>query len=292
MVRLDADLVSRLHDRARASRWSVPASRFAATLEASVDRAIGGAADNRRDIERYLAALHLEDLALACACADGNDAAWEHFVLEYRPILYRSADALDPSGAAREVADTLYGELFGLRERHGERQSLFRYFHGRSSLATWLRAVLSQRYVDRIRGQRRLEPLTDEDERVLAIAPAADPDRARYIGLLRAAITAAIARLADRDRLRLALYYAQQLTLAQAGRVLKEHEATVSRQLARTRVAIRRDVEEYLRATERLGEAEIARCFASVTEDAGPLDLAVLFGTAESCKKTETDRSI
>jgi DNA-directed RNA polymerase specialized sigma24 family protein len=206
MVRLDADLVSRLHDRARAARWSVPASRFAATLEASVDRAIGGAADNRRDIERYLAALHLEDLALACACADGNDAAWEHFVLEYRPILYRSADALDPSGAAREVADTLYGELFGLRERHGERQSLFRYFHGRSSLATWLRAVLSQRYVDRIRGQRRLEPLTDEDdERVLAIAPAADPDRARYIGLLRAAITAAIARLADRDRLRLAL---------------------------------------------------------------------------------------
>jgi hypothetical protein len=74
--------------------------------------------------------------------------------------------------------------------------------------------------------------------------------------------------------------------------VLKEHEATVSRQLARTRVAIRRDVEEYLRATERLGEAEIARCFASLTEDAGPLDLAVLFGTAESCKKTETDRSI
>lgn len=293
MVRLDADLVSRLHDRARAARWNVPASRFAVTLEASVDRAIGGAADNRRDIERYLAALHLEDLALACACADGNDAAWEHFVLEYRPVLYRSADALDPSGAAREVADTLYGELFGLRERNGERQSLFRYFHGRSSLATWLRAVLSQRYVDRIRSQRRLEPLTDEDdERVMAVAPAADPDRARYLGLLRAAITAAIARLADRDRLRLALYYAQQLTLAQAGRVLKEHEATVSRQLARTRAAIRRDVEEYLRATERLGEAEIARCFASVTEDAGPLDLAVLFGTAESCKKTETDRSI
>jgi RNA polymerase sigma-70 factor (ECF subfamily) len=293
MLRLDTDLVSRLYDRARAARWSVPAPRFAAALEASVDRAFCGAAGSPRDIERYLAALHLEDLALACACADGNDAAWEHFVLQHRPVLYRSADALDASGAAREVADTLYGELFGLRERHGERQSLFRYFHGRSSLATWLRAILSQRYVDRIRSQRRLEPLTDEDdERVMAIAPAADPDRARYLGLLRAAITAAIARLADRDRLRLALYYAQQLTLAQAGRVLKEHEATVSRQLARTRAAIRRDVEEYLRATERLSEAEIAQCFESVMEDAGPLDLALLFGTVESCKKSATDRSI
>lgn len=293
MVPLDADLVSRLYDRARAARWSVPASRFAAALEASVDRAFGGAAGNPREIERYLAALHLEDLALACACAEGNDAAWEHFVLQHRPMLYRSADALDASGAAREEADMLYGELFGLRERDGERQSLFRYFHGRSSLATWLRAVLSQRYVDRIRSQRRLEPLVDaDDERAMTIAPAADPDRARYLGLLRVAISAAIARLADRDRLRLALYYAQQLTLAQAGRVLKEHEATVSRQLARTRAAIRRDVEEYLRATEGLGEPEIAQCFESVMEDAGPLDLAVLFGTAESGKKSEADRSI
>lgn len=292
-MRLDADLVSRLYDRARAARWGVPASRFAAALEASVDRACGGAADSPREIERYLAALHLEDLALACACAEGNDAAWEHFVLQHRPVLYRSADALDASGAAREVADTLYGELFGLRERDGERQSLFRYFHGRSSLATWLRAVLSQRYVDRIRGQRRLEPLDNaDDERSMMIAPAVDPDRARYLGLLRVAIPAAIARLADRDRLRLALYYAQQLTLAQAGRILREHEATVSRQLGRARAAIRRDVEAYLRETERLSEPEIAQCFESVMEDAGPLDLAVLFATAESGKKTETDRSI
>ncbi len=57
----------------------------------------------------------------------------------------------------------LYADLFGLRDRDRERQSLFRYYHGRSSLTTWLRAVLAQRHVDRLRASRRTEPLPDED---------------------------------------------------------------------------------------------------------------------------------
>ena len=58
----------------------------------------------------------------------------------------------------------------------GERQSLFRYFQGRSSLATWLRAVLAQRYVDRLRAQKRLEPLPEEDGPT-AVAGARSPTR-------------------------------------------------------------------------------------------------------------------
>jgi len=293
MAGLDARLVLRLYERVHAARWHVAPARFAAALEVSVARAFGEARRDTREVERYVAALHLEDLALACACADGNELAWEHFVLQHRPVLYRSADALEPGGGAREIADALYGELFGVRERDGERRSLFRYFHGRSSMATWLRAILSQRYVDRIRSRRRLEPLPDdEDERTVAVAAAPDPDRAKYLALLRTALELALARLTDRDRLRLALYYARQLTLAQAGQVLKEHEATVSRQLARTRAAIRKDAEEHLRTNAGLSETEIARCFESVMEDAGPLDLtALLERTAEPCKPGSPDRS-
>src|SRR2546430_16826750 len=88
--------------------------------------------------------VHANDLALASACATGDEAAWERFIREYRPILYRAADALDSTGRARELADALYADLYGL----GERQSLFRYYQSRSSLATWLRAVLAQRYID------------------------------------------------------------------------------------------------------------------------------------------------
>ena len=211
------------------------------------------------------------DLELARRCADGDAAAWDRFVLEYRPVLYRAADALDPSGGARELADSLYADLYGIADDSGERRSLFRYFQGRSSLATWLRAVLAQRYVDRVRGQRRVEPLPVEEAPARSEEP--DPDRARYVALVREALGRAVAALAARDRLRLGCYYVQELTLAETGRVMNESEATSSRQLARARAAIRRDVERQLREDARLSDDQIAACLASVADDPGPLDL-------------------
>jgi RNA polymerase sigma-70 factor (ECF subfamily) len=217
-----------------------------------------------------VALAHADDVALAAACAAGDEAAWERFVREYRPVLYRAADALDTTGRARELADALYADLFGLTERDGERRSLFRYYQGRSSLATWLRAVLAQRYVDLLRAARRLDPLPDDE----SAAPAATPDldRARNTTRFERAFAQSLSDLDARDRLRLGLYYTQELTLAQAGRLLRESEATVSRQLARTRRAIRDAVERRLR-TEGLGDAEIAECFEAATADPGEIDL-------------------
>jgi RNA polymerase sigma-70 factor, ECF subfamily len=267
------EAVNRLHRTANAERWGVTPDRFAAVLESSLSHAFP-AGTTPVSAERYLSSLQLEDLALATACADGHEAAWEYFIREHRPGLYRAADAVDRTGGAREAADALYAELFGLTERDGERRSLFRYFHGRSSLGTWLRAVLSQRYVDGLRRARRLEPMPTDDE---AAAPQSEqntspPERARFVDSIQRALTAAVARLEPRDRLRLACYYAQNLTLAQIGRMLREHEATSSRNLARTRRAIREDVEQQLRHAG-MSEAEVAECFATVSVDAGPLDL-------------------
>jgi len=218
---------------------------------------------------------HSADLELARLCAEGDEHAWERFVREYRPLLYRAADALDRTQGAREIADSLYADLYGLRTAAGQRQSLFRYYQGRSSLATWLRAVLAQRYVDRVRVQRKVEPLSDQEE-----VPARsgghdepDPDRARYVALVRQALGRAVAAMTPRDRLRLGCYYVQGLTLAETGRVMKESEATSSRQLARSRLAIRRDVERQLRGEAHLSDDQIAACFASVADDPGPLDL-------------------
>ena len=146
-------LAERLYREANAERWSVPQAAFTAALETSCAKAFAGVDAAPRDLERHFASLHLEDLALACACALGNTVAWDHFVLEMRPGLYRAADALDRTGAARELADSLYADLYGVDQRGGARQSLLRYFHGRSSLATWLRAVLAQRHVDRLQGR-------------------------------------------------------------------------------------------------------------------------------------------
>jgi RNA polymerase sigma factor (sigma-70 family) len=223
-----------------------------------------------------------KDLELARACAEGQPEAWDRFVVEFRPVLYRAADAIDSSGAAREIADAIYGELFS--------KSLFRYFHGRSSLATWLRALLAQRYVDRYRATRRLDPLPEDDapSAMAAPSPPESPDRARFVAAMQAALAAAIAALGARDRLRLRCYYAQEMTLAQIARVTREHEATVSRQLARTRRDLRHGLERRLKTDHGLSPEQIRECISSVTGDAGTLDLGVLL---DERKKGDVDRS-
>ena len=288
--RLDRTTADRLHRVARAEQWDVSRDTFATAIERGVRHALGDGTPDPSQLERHLASLRLDDLALACACAAGHEAAWEHFVREYRPILYRAASAIDASGGARDLADALYAELFGLTEREGTRRSHFEYFHGRSSLATWLRAVLAQRTVDRARASRRLAPLPDEEA---APPPGSRPvrsaDHRRFITLIRAALAAAVGRLAPRDRLRLACYYAQDLTLAQIGRALGEHEATVSRQLGKARKRVREDVERQLHDAG-LNDAAIAECLAAVASDPGPLDVAHLLEPAGG-KNPDTGRS-
>jgi len=291
-TRLPATLVAELYDRSRAADWDLPRDAFLATLVASLTHAFAGIEPMTSEVRDYLEALHLEDLALAAACAAGSDAAWEHFIREYRPLLHRAADGIDPTGGARDLADALYADLYGLRDRDGGRKSLFRYFHGRSRLATWLRSVLAQRHVDRIRATKKLNPLPDDPD-VLPdrAATPMDARRARFVDAMRQALAAAIAGLPPRDRLRLSCYYSQDLTLAAIGRLLKEHEATVSRNLARTRSEVRLAVEARLRAGHAMDAATVADCIRSVTEDAGTLDLADFMGAEQARKNAPDDRS-
>jgi RNA polymerase sigma-70 factor, ECF subfamily len=288
MTGLDDPTAARLHQRANAARWNVSVATFATALERSTAKIEPGDTAAR---ETALAALHLEDLALACACERGDEAAWEHFVREHRPVLYRAASTI-AGDDGRELADSLYAELFGLRERDGERQSLFHYFHGRSSLATWLRSVLAQRHVDGIRGRQRFDPLPEEEGPSTPVAsPAAvDDETGRQAARVRDALAAAMTRLSDRDRLRLAWYYQHGMTLAQIGRLCREHEATVSRHLSRSRKALRVDVEAQLHAAG-MGAREIDECFMAASADPGDADLGELLGTETSRKNPVGMRS-
>jgi RNA polymerase sigma factor (sigma-70 family) len=269
----------------------------------------GAAGRPSREDAAYLESLHLEDLGLACALSAGDERAWDHFITHYRPVLYAAARAIAGSDATgRELADSLYAELFSLgvaREKAARPAEgpfdagavpairpggLLDYFHGRSKLSTWLRAVLAQRHVDAIRAARRTEPL-EEAESGEPVAPGVrsfgpegsggpmpDPERERYLALLQEAVTQALAALEPRDRLRLAYYYVQDLTLAQIGRLLGEHEATVSRKLERTRRHVRERVLSALRAGEPasgragLSEAQVRLCLDYAVEE-WPFDL-------------------
>jgi RNA polymerase sigma-70 factor, ECF subfamily len=267
--------------------WGLTAERLAQALARSAARRFRDAASSRASVAAYLSSLHLADLALACACSDGCEAAWELFVRNFRPELYRAARAIAGESRGRELADSLYAELYGLEERGGRRRSLLDYFHGRSKLGTWLRAVLAQRHVDELRRMRQTDSLDDTPDRegsrrreLPSADPPPDPEREQYLAMLQAALTEALAALAPRDRLRLSYYYVQELTLAQIGRLLGEHEATASRKIERTRRDVRRQVDTALREKRRLSEAQLLLCYEYAQQE-WPFDLTQALSTRE-----------
>lgn len=264
---LDERMLGRLYERAKGVKWNLSRDAFARALARSVASRFGASGANVAEIEAYVESLHLEDLALATACAEGRVTAWAYFIECFRPALRAAARAIAGDQDGDDLSDGLYGELYGLEEREGERRSLFHYFHGRSRLATWLRAILSQRHVDRFRDRRRFDPLDEAGPRPLRAEAQSDPDRARYAALAHAALARAIGRLAPADRLRLACYYLQHLTLAQIGRMFREHEATASRKLDRLRRGLRAEVERSLREDRHLTEPEVAACFECALDD-------------------------
>jgi RNA polymerase sigma-70 factor (ECF subfamily) len=259
--------------------WNITREQFQAVLERSAAHRFRGSSPDAKTIRHYLQSLHVADLAIACACSEGSEAAWDTFVAKYRPELYRAARAIAGESNARELADSLYAELYGLHGSDGKRKSLFTYFHGRSKLGTWLRAVLAQRHVDERRRTRRtdsLDELIDNNEQAQPVAKgtAVDPERKKYLAMMQAVLSNVVDGLEVHERLRLAYYYVENLTLAEIGRLLGEHEATVSRKLDRARREIRRRVDECLREEKKLSEAQLRLCYEYARGE-WPFDLTV-----------------
>lgn len=263
-----------LYARSQAERWGLTPAAFAAGLRHNVSRT-----SPSPTADAATQALHAEDLGLAIACAEGLPDAWDHFVLTFRPELYRAARAMTDDVTGRELADSLYADLFGLSERDGVRRSLFRYYQGRAKLTTWLRSVLAQRHVDLMRARRRTSSL-DDPEAPLGqhLAAPAAPDVATSEAMRRAAaaVTVALATLDHDDRRRLSYYYVHGLKLLAIGASFNESEATASRKLERARQTLRQAIETALAAQgQRADEVED---WAAVTRQAWDVTLAEALG--------------
>jgi RNA polymerase sigma-70 factor len=304
-----ARLAGVLYAEGMCARWGLPQEAFAEGLRRSAEKRFGGAQPDPHEVEAYLKSLHLEDLALACACSEGIDQAWEYLIAYFRQDLRNAAGAM-LRGAGRaddaragELADSVYAELYGVRTgEDGRRKSLFLYFHGRSKLSTWLRAVLAQKQVDVFRTSGRTVSLDDEMEgeapreftgRAGTDREDPDPDRERYLGRFDRALSEALASLTPRERMLMACYYVDQLTLAEIGRMLREHESTVSRQLERMRRALRERVTQALQrkipagnsrpAEPALDRAQVELAFKYVLED-WPFDLSLALRAQEPAR--------
>jgi RNA polymerase sigma factor (sigma-70 family) len=302
--RLDA-----LYANSSSSTWQLTRAQFVAALERSVLKRFSDSSADYDQLDAYLESLHIDDLILAAACMEGSEPAWEHFVSCYRGYLRAAAGVITKGRAsgtdAQELADSLFAELFGLVDGKRGQASLLRYFHGRSSLKTWLRTILAQRHVDAIRRTRRFDSIEREGGEGEKLFPAEgvpvsalDPHRGRYVRCFVLALTHCLAALPADDRKRIELYYAREKTLAEIGSLLGEHESSASRHLEKARRELRAKVEECLRTGRYSSEssqnlpsfsdAEIALCFQYAAEDS-PIDFRQIF-PEKPAARTEAGR--
>lgn len=299
-----AQRLATLYAESGAAKWGVSQEQFSEALERSARKRFAAAPLSVEFLDEYLGTLYTEDLGLVCGCMNGCEAAWECFVRDYKGYLRAATAAMTKGGRggiqAEELADSLFADLYGLSEGKRGQGSLLRYFHGRSSLKTWLRAILAQRHVDKIRELKRRESLENSNANsdgdgagaklpvvdATTVNPQLDPHRDRYVSRFVGALEWSIQLLKPVDRQRLELYYAGQKTLAEIGRALREHESSSSRNLERTRRELRANIEAHLRGTlsandgaftpTPLSDAEIALCFQYAAEDV-PIDFRHLF---------------
>src|SRR5215469_6070958 len=148
------DLLTQLHAKAGCEKIGLTRESFA-TILCEIGTKHANAGTSETELRAFFLTLRIDELALAQACAAGDNSAWEIFLTRYREKLYLSALRIArEDSAARDLADSLYAELYGTTTRDGKRVSKLASFTGRGSLEGWLRTVLAQEFVNRYRRNR------------------------------------------------------------------------------------------------------------------------------------------
>ncbi|MGA2237065.1 MAG: sigma-70 family RNA polymerase sigma factor [Terriglobales bacterium] len=250
-----ADIAAALYIRSGAAAYDVSAEQFAAILDEILRKYFDSAPNSAHaSVEQkadFCAGLRLEELALARACAEGNERAWQDFISRYRHKLHGMALHITRDGAhAAELADSLFADLYGVNARDGVRRSKLVFYTGRGSLEGWLRTVMAQEFINRYRKQKRMVSLEEQTEEGMQFAaavpePVCASDRTSdrtSDQRLEAATDEALAELSPEDRFTLASYYLDGRTLAEIARTLGLHESSVSRRLDRLATGLRKRI--------------------------------------------------
>jgi RNA polymerase sigma-70 factor (ECF subfamily) len=230
-----------LFERSGAERYGLTLHAFEVVLEQVAVKYVPQAT-GRQKLE-FWRDLKLEELALARACAAGHEAAWQAFLTRFREKLYDIARGITKEdSSARDLADSLYADLYGTSEREGRRVSRLNFYMGRGSLEGWLRTVLAQEFVNRYRKQKRLVSLEEQAEDGVQFSAAPSGPVSPLDSRLGAALDEALGQLSGEDRLVLASYYLDDRTLTEIGRMIGVHESTISRRLEKLLKGLRKQV--------------------------------------------------
>jgi RNA polymerase sigma-70 factor (ECF subfamily) len=242
-----------------------------------------------RRLERHLGSATADDLArircddfyLACACAEGDDAA-------IRAFERRFAGVIDGAVARFARTDERRAELKQL-----VRQRLFvappgaepriASYSGRGFLENWLRVAAVRACINAERGAK-LEDAAD-DEALDVLPDGHDLElgflKSHYRSAFRSAFARAVERLAPAERLVLRLSVLEGLTCDELAASLGVHRATAARRTARARQQLVDGTREELARSLRVDAAELESLLDLVESN---LDLSIsrLLGADEA----------
>jgi RNA polymerase sigma-70 factor, ECF subfamily len=233
--------LAELYLRSRAEEFDIAFDEFAATLYQLIRKNLPAASDHQK--REFCFKLHIEDLVLSRACAYGHHRAWEIFMGQFRQKLYDTARQITrDDSTGRELADSVYADLYGTQTRDGQRISKLSSYGGRGSLSGWLRTVLAQEYINHYRKQRRLVSLDRECEEGAQFPATAVQAVTAIDERLEFAADEVLRSLPAEDRFVLASYFLDERTLAEIARTLSVHESTISRKVEKLTKSLRKQI--------------------------------------------------
>jgi RNA polymerase sigma-70 factor (ECF subfamily) len=204
-----------------------------ATFTAAVARAI----DGEPDPAAAIAALAIEDLYLAQACAGGAAAALEAFAATCDATLH---GCLRGMSLAADQIEELVQEVRAKLFVAADGPPRIATYSGRAALRSWVRTIATRAAVDRLRKKDE----TPADDAMLDGIPdrADDPElahfRRTYHAEFKDAFEEALATLDVRARNVLRHHFVDGLTVDEIGALYGVHKTTAFRWLEAARVAL------------------------------------------------------
>ncbi len=239
-----------LYQLSEAHDLGLSLTAFREALRAVAEKFLPGDATHSQQ-KAFYEKLHLQDFALAQACSGGHAIAWERFLQRFQGRLYAAALVIvKEEKRARDLADSLAGALFVTQQPPAEGpSSKLASYSGRGSLEGWLKAFLTNTYLDRYRGERRMVSLEQQTDilKTLCVCPDTVPGEADP--RLNRAIQRAFWHCGPQERFLLIAYFFDRWTLKEIATTLGIHESSVSRRLDRLLRELRRSINRHLQKT-------------------------------------------
>jgi RNA polymerase sigma-70 factor (ECF subfamily) len=195
------------------------------------------------------------DLWIAVACAWGVPKAAAAFERHYRAVIERAAARVD----LRSADEVTQSVLVALLVRNKSRPPYIASYAGRAALTTWLVTIASRAAGKSSR--RCADRPHDSIAALAALAAFPEPElalaRARYGPAMAKALRAAVADLADRERLLLRLHHGEGWSVDRLAEFYGVGRSTAARWVVAARDALLVETKRRLGAELRVTRSEL-----------------------------------